>query len=151
MVREAIEEAPRSHEAWDALENLKAVQRDFQGVAQVRHERLNRAPPRPGEEASARELETKLSERGEEGYWSWRLDDLQTRKKEGAAVSSVFLARAYLGLHHTEEAIRELEQALEEKDRNLISLWTDPGWDSLRTDPRFREILSKARRGSEEG
>lgn len=150
MVRQAIAEAPKSQEAWDALEHLKAVQRDFQGVVRIRHERLTQAPPTPEEEASLRELEVNLSEQGEEGYWAWRLGDLQQRRAEGATISPVFLARAYVGLHRNDDALRELEKGVEAKDRNLISLWTDPGWDSLRPDPRFKEILSKARRGSQE-
>lgn len=149
LVRDAIEEAPESPEAWDALERLKTTQKDFQGVARVRQERLTRDPLGPEEEASLRDLEQRLTERGEEGYWSWQVEEFRDRKAQGEKVSPVLLARAYVGLHRTEEAFRELTAAVEEKDRNLISLWTDPAWDSVRTDPRFREILSKARRGSE--
>ncbi|MFH1765443.1 MAG: hypothetical protein ABIF09_14740 [Gemmatimonadota bacterium] len=150
LVRAAIEEAPESAEAWDALEHLKTVQKDFQGVARVRHERLSETPQGPEAEASLRELERRLAENGEEGYWSWQAKELQDRKAQGEGVSSVLLARAYVGLHRTEDAFRELEAALEKKDRNLVSLWTDPAWDSIRSDPRFREILTKARRGSEQ-
>jgi len=60
----------------------------------------------------------------------------------------VHMARAYVGLNQTEDAFRELEAALKEQDRNLVSLFADPAWDSIRGDPRFREILSRARRGS---
>ncbi|MCJ7629580.1 MAG: hypothetical protein MUO50_14485, partial [Longimicrobiales bacterium] len=150
LVRAAIEEAPESAEAWDALEHLKTVQKDFQGVARVRHERLEETPQGPEAEASLRELEQRLAERGEEGYWSWQAKELQDRKAQGEGVSSVLMARAYVGLHRKEDAFRELEAALEKKDRNLVSLWTDPAWDSIRSDPRFREILTKARRGSEQ-
>jgi hypothetical protein len=56
------------------------------------------------------------------------------------------MARAYLSIQRTEEAFRELEAAVAERDRNLVSLWTDPAWDSVRADPRFREILAEARK-----
>ncbi len=48
MVRAAIEEAPESAEAWDALEHLKTVQKDFEGVARVRQERLAEDPTGTG-------------------------------------------------------------------------------------------------------
>ena len=46
-----------------------------------------------------------------------------------------------------DEALAKLNEALKARDRNLASLWTDPAWDSIRSDPRFRQILSDARRG----
>jgi len=148
MVRRAIEEEPWSVEAWDALEYLKTTQGDFSGVAKIREERLARNALGPEEEASLREMENRIAERGEEGYWSLRVEELQERKAQGEKVSSVLLARAYVGLNRTDEAFRELEAALKERDRNLASLFADPAWDSVRADPRFREVLSKARRGS---
>jgi TolB-like protein len=150
MLRAAIEEAPESPEAWDALEHLRVLQKDFEGVAQVRQERLARTSEGPEAEASLREMEQRLAEGGEAGYWAWRVEELQDRKDQGEKVSPVLLARAYVGLHRTDDAFRELEAALERRDRNLVSLWTDPAWDSIRSDPRFREILSKASRGSED-
>jgi TolB-like protein len=146
VIREAIEAAPESAEAWDALERLKATQRDFQGVAGIRQERLAQNPPGPKEEASLRRLESRLEEEGEEGYWSWRMEDLQEREEGGEKISPVILARTYMGLDRTDEAFQELEAAVEKRDRNLISLWTDPAWDSVRTDPRFRKIMMDLRR-----
>jgi len=151
LVRIAIEEAPTSVEAWEALEELKTVQGDFSGVAEVREERLARMAVGSEDEASLQMFKNRIAERGEEGYWSLRADELEERKAEGEKISPVFLARAYVGLNRTEDAFRELEAALEERDRNLVSLFSDPAWDSIRADPRFREILSKARRGSGEG
>jgi tetratricopeptide (TPR) repeat protein len=146
VIREAIEAAPESANAWDALERLKTTQRDFQGVAKIRQERLAQNPPGPREEASLRKLELRLAEGGEEGYWSWRMEDLQDREERGEKISPVILARAFMGLDRADEAFRELEAAVEERDRNLISLWTDPAWDSVRTDPRFRKIMMDIRR-----
>ena len=149
VIRAAIDEAPESREAWDALERLKAVQKDYQGVARIRSERLAHAPQTPEGQAGLEELGQRLAEEGEEGFWSWREEELLKRKAEGEEVSPVHLAQAYVGLHRFEEAFQELNVALERKDRHLVSLWTDPAWDSIRSDPRFRQILSKARRGGE--
>ncbi len=74
------------------------------------------------------------------------MEDLQDREDRGEKISPVILARTFMGLDRTDEAFRGLEAAVEERDRNLISLWTDPAWDSARTDPRFRKIMMDIRR-----
>jgi hypothetical protein len=146
-IRDALEVAPDSREAWDALEGLKTAQRDFPGVARVREQRLAQMGTGPEEMATLEELELRLSESGEKGFWEWRMQDLQKREASGESVSPVLLARVYVNLDRTEEAFLKLSEALEKKDRHLLSLWTDPAWDSVRSDPRFKRILSEARRG----
>jgi TolB-like protein len=146
LVRAAIEADPESEEAWDALEELRAIQRDFQGVAEVREERATKGPrPVPGR-ASHRELEARIAEAGTQGFWSWHVEELESKRADGQRVSPVLMARAYLSVQREEEAFEELEAAIAERDRNLVSLWTDPAWDSVRADPRFREILAEARK-----
>ena len=61
-------------------------------------------------------------------------------------MSPVELARACVGVGDFEAAFPYLEAALEEGDRNLVTLWTDPAWDILRPDPRFRQILTEVRK-----
>jgi TolB-like protein len=147
-IRAALEVAPESREAWDALEGLMTARRDFRGVARVREEQLRKleSGPRPADMATLAELEQRLSEEGEEGFWEWRMEDLQRREASGEKVSPVLLARVYVNLERTEEAFQKLTEAVEIKDRHLLALWTDPAWDSVRSDPRFIEVLSKARR-----
>jgi TolB-like protein len=149
LVRSTVEEAPGSLEAWEALEHLKALQGDFQGALEVRKEWMAQNPGGAEAEASIRELERHLADAGETGYWSWRVDDLKAREEKGVNVSSVDVARALVGVGKHEEAFAHLERALAERDRNLVSLWTDPTWDPLRADPRFREILTEVRRRRE--
>jgi len=150
IVRVAVEEAPDSPEAWEALEQLKAQQGDFQGVVQVRKEWLANNPGTEEAGVSLKELENLLAEEGEQGYWSWRVEDLEDREEEGIEVSSVQLARALVGVEDYDNAIAHLEKALTERDRNLVSLWTDSAWDPLRSDPRFKKILTEVRRRRKE-
>ncbi len=146
-IRAVLDLAPELAEAWDALEDLKTAQRDFQGVASVLEEKLASTGWTPEDEATLAELEESISHKGEEGFWEWRVEDLERRESEGGGVSPVLLARAYVNLDRTEEAFQKLGEALALKDRHLLSLWTDPVWDSVRSDPRFKDILSKARSG----
>ncbi len=150
VIRATIDEAPESEEAWEALEQLKTVQRDFTGAARIREERFSYGSPGPKDLESMEELRTRVEAEGEEGYWSWKIDELEARKSQGEKVSPVVLARAYVGLQRNEEALRELEAGLRARDRNLVSLWTDPAWDSLRGDPRFRSILAEVRKRNPE-
>ncbi|MBT8398213.1 MAG: hypothetical protein KJN92_14670 [Gemmatimonadetes bacterium] len=156
LIRAAIEQAPEAAEAWDALETLKTVQEDYQGVAEVRGERIARTTSGPSEEAKLekaklQELGKLLSAEGEAGFWGWRVEDLLEREAMGERVSPVQLARAFVELDRVDDAFRELRSAVRKNDRQLVSLWTDPAWDSIRSDPRFRQILSETRRSSSRG
>ena len=54
-------------------------------------------------------------------------------------------ALVYSGLGDTDKAFEWLEKASSE-GALLVGLAVDPGWDSLRADPRFRDFLARTRR-----
>jgi len=58
-------------------------------------------------------------------------------------VSSIEIARVYVGLGDKEQAFIWLDRAYSEKDSRLIYLRADPTFDPLRSDPRFTELLKK--------
>jgi TolB-like protein len=82
---------------------------------------------------------------GEE-YWEERVTELEEKLARGEAISRVELARAFVGMQQFDKAIVQLGKAVSKRDRDLVSLWTDPAWDALRADPGFQEILSEIRR-----
>ncbi len=51
-----------------------------------------------------------------------------------------------MALGDYEDAIRALERGVENRDRGLITLRSDPIWDPLRDDPRFRSIANQVRK-----
>lgn len=53
------------------------------------------------------------------------------------------LATVYTGLGDREQAFKWLEKAYWERDADLVSLKVDPKFDSLRSDPRFADILRR--------
>jgi TolB-like protein/Flp pilus assembly protein TadD len=57
-------------------------------------------------------------------------------------VSRVLFAQVLLGLGRTEEALDDLERALEDKATDLIWLGVRPMYDPLRTSERFRKLMS---------
>jgi TolB-like protein/DNA-binding winged helix-turn-helix (wHTH) protein/Tfp pilus assembly protein PilF len=58
-------------------------------------------------------------------------------------VSSYLVAGVYAGLGEKEQTLHWLEKALDEHNDSLVALNVDPSFASLRTDPRFREILRR--------
>jgi serine/threonine protein kinase/Tfp pilus assembly protein PilF len=66
--------------------------------------------------------------------------ELQERSKK-EFIPSFSIATVYLGLGMKDEAIRNLQKSYDEGSFYMIHLKVDPLLDSLRSDPRFVEIL----------
>jgi TolB-like protein/tRNA A-37 threonylcarbamoyl transferase component Bud32/Flp pilus assembly protein TadD len=54
------------------------------------------------------------------------------------------IALVHAGLGEKDEALRLLERACQERDVRVVFLKVDPAWNPIRSDPRFRKILSCA-------
>jgi len=146
-LREVVRVAPEHREAWAALEQLVVLHGDFQSVVELRRQRLTQDPGDEAEWESLQKLEEGVSQ-GEGGFWSWKLSEMEGLAEEGVDISPVEMARAFVGIGKLDDAYPYLETAVVKGDRNLLTLWTDPGWDALRDDPRFREILRRLRENS---
>ena len=147
ILRKVVDGRPGEMDAWRALESLKAGEGDIAGAVEVHRRCVEVNGDSPEARASLDRLEELYGAQGERGYWIWRLSQLQELRARGGKVSSVDLARAQLALGQTERALELLAEAAESRDRQLLTVWTDPAWDTLRTDPRFREILARIRKG----
>ena len=53
-------------------------------------------------------------------------------------------AEVYIGLGRKEEALAALEKGVDDRSVAITFLSTDPRFDSLRSEPRFKEILRRA-------
>ena len=53
------------------------------------------------------------------------------------------MARLYAALGKQDEALRWLETAYRERAALMVCLKTDPGFDDLRPDPRFQNVLRR--------
>ena len=58
-------------------------------------------------------------------------------------VTAYFVANIYAALGDKEKAFAELEKAFAERDYSLHRLKVDPLMDSLRSDPRFQDLLRR--------
>ncbi len=79
-----------------------------------------------GKREEALRILAKLKELGEQRY-----------------VSPYFPALVYTGLGDHEAALASLEEAFEQRDEWLIWLGTEPKFDDLRSDPRFKELMRR--------
>jgi hypothetical protein len=71
------------------------------------------------------------------------LAELESRRQSPGRgyASPVLIACVYEGLGQTEDALKWLEIGLEERDGWLINLNAFPRFESLRGEPRFKDIL----------
>ncbi len=78
-----------------------------------------------------------LREQGQPAFWNKRLEALRARTKD-----PLILAGACAMANRKDEALDFLDQAYREHHDYLGgTLKTDPEWDSLRGEPRFKALL----------
>jgi hypothetical protein len=70
------------------------------------------------------------------------LEELEERSKH-RYVSPYLLALVQLGLDERDHAIASLEQGYTNRDQWMMYLKVDPGWDDMRSDPRFKDLLRR--------
>jgi tetratricopeptide (TPR) repeat protein len=71
------------------------------------------------------------------------LADFEALRSQNRFVTSYGVALVHAGMGNQGEALKWLENALDEKSHWLIWLKLDPRWTSLRTEPRFQALLKK--------
>jgi len=70
------------------------------------------------------------------------LDGLLERAKE-AYVPPILLADLHFALGENDQGFKWLNKGYEERDSTLLEIKVDPGFDSVRSDPRFKALLKK--------
>jgi len=109
----------------EALSELQAAS-DLSGASPLYHALLGHAFGLTGSSAEARKILQQLQEQSTQFY-----------------VSSFCAAEIYLGLGETEHAIQSLEQAYEDRARELVMLNIEPRFDPLRSDARFQSLIAR--------
>ncbi|MEO8035458.1 MAG: hypothetical protein ABI837_13565, partial [Acidobacteriota bacterium] len=71
------------------------------------------------------------------------LGEFANLEKDGKYASSYAIGVVYAGLKDTEATFRALDAAYKERSHWLVWLKRDPRWGSVRSDPRFRELVRK--------
>jgi len=90
------------------------------------------------------ELRGAYEKSGEDGYWRKKLAFAQSEYGRWIAwVEALEIAGLYAHLGDADNALEWLDKAFQEKSDYLLWLNVDPGWDKIRSDPRFIALLKK--------
>jgi adenylate cyclase len=107
-----------------------------------------------GREREARELEAAFDGGGEAGTLRWYIRRTLPRVDQGGAEGRAagggggsggawWLVQLYARLGETDEAFRWLDEAARRRSGAVFNVKIDPWLDSLRSDPRYQEILER--------
>ncbi|MBV8891150.1 MAG: hypothetical protein JO266_04100 [Acidobacteria bacterium] len=70
------------------------------------------------------------------------IDELKERARLRYVPSSLF-AQAYIGVGEKNQALTWMERAYEEHDQGMVYIKAYPGWDALRSEPRFQALVRR--------
>lgn len=95
-----------------------------------------------------KQLKEALRHSGPQGYWRKRLDQAKEKMHEKAEyVQPTSVAGFAARLGDNDQAFEWLEKAYAERDEGLTRLKVDPRYKSLRTDPRYADLLRRIKLG----
>ncbi|MDE2806176.1 MAG: hypothetical protein OXN18_13615 [Gemmatimonadota bacterium] len=141
-----VEADPNVAPAWSGLEEAHLLQGNHAGAVGVREQRiLATQGETPDAAASIEALHETFEEDDPASYWRWRQEHNEGLVARGERVSDVEMAATALGLGDHGAALAHLEAAVRNRDPALVSLMTSSMWDPLRSDPRFTDIVRRAR------
>jgi serine/threonine-protein kinase len=101
------------------------------------------APPDKVEKRAADNLAAYRSG-GERGYWQSELEmTLRESRAKGTEPPPDYLAAIYAHLGDKDRAFAEMEKAYSKHMREMNYLKIQPAWDSLRSDPRFADLMRR--------
>ena len=134
-----LEMQPDFDRAHELMEWIYTQLDRYDDAVRLRLERLARRGD--GGAVVAGMLAQTYASNGAEGYWQWRLQQLQRAAVTGYVGPSEF-AKIYAALGDTDAAVEWLEKAYQARDGvEMLNVW--PGYDSLRPDPRFADLLRR--------
>ena len=68
---------------------------------------------------------------------------IEAGRVDGAYLSPSYVAHVYTALGDQEQAMDWLERAYHESDFTLVNVYTDPRYEPLRSNPRYKELIAK--------
>jgi eukaryotic-like serine/threonine-protein kinase len=138
QLRKVLDIDPKFSPARRILEEVYAHMGKYKEAVAEREKALSLSGS-PELAASIEEDFTKLGYKGVLQSWLEGLTELSKH----SYVSSYSIAESYMRMDQKQKAFEWLEKAYEEHDSGLVSLAVEPMFESLRPDPRFKEILRR--------
>ncbi len=138
ILRQAIEV---DHDSGTAHFTLGDVY-EAKGMCKEAIDEVMRALELDGEVEYARALRRGFTEAGCPGAARRALERNRERAKN-EFVGAARFAADYLRLGDKEESLKYLEKGYQERDSWMTYMAVDPIWDTLRSDPRFQNLLRR--------
>jgi tetratricopeptide (TPR) repeat protein len=140
VLEDVVEESPHMDPAWDMLVRSFVGQGDLDEAVDAVEEWSESGSPGAPTAARASGLELAVEMRGSDGYWEWTLEHLEEREAQGRTPQRMEWATAHAALGNEDQAFAYLVAALERGESGVLAIRSDPAWDELRGDPKFREL-----------
>jgi serine/threonine-protein kinase len=138
ILADQLVNARRYDEAISALWIYTQLDR-YDEAVQLRLARL--AGMGTGGALAARMLQQSYATSGSQGYWQWKLQQLQRAGATGYVGPNEF-AKVYAALGDGAAAMSWLARAYDERDGvEMLKVW--PGYDPLRGSPEFEDLLRR--------
>ena len=96
-----------------------------------------------GQNDEASEIEQVFLKNGYPGLNQFNLRRDVEMQAQGKYVRAVEIAESYLRIGNKPQALRWLQTAYKERESSLVFLPIDAGFDPLRSDPQFQQLLKK--------
>jgi TolB-like protein len=88
------------------------------------------------------QLKEAIANSGAQGYWRRTLENYKESARSHY-VPSVLVAEACVRVGDKECAFKWLEKGLEERDDLMVNLKVEPVFDSIRSEPRFQDLVRR--------
>jgi len=123
-----------------AMYNVNELRRDYPAAVEsfltVRY-----FPEKPGEQAE--EFRSALRVGGWEGFLRHHLEIVEKRSAETGQWPAQLLADLYTRLGDKDKAFHWFEKVFDARDISILQFKIEPAYDSLRSDPRYAELLQR--------
>jgi eukaryotic-like serine/threonine-protein kinase len=138
QLRKVLDIDPKFSPARRILEEVYAHMGKYKEAVAEREKALSLS----GGPELAASIEEDFTKSGYKGVLQSWLEGL-TELSKHSYVSSYSIAESYMRMDQKQKAFEWLEKAYEEHDSGMVSLAVEPMFESIRTDPKFREILRR--------
>ena len=92
-------------------------------------------------DATLKDYETQYAKGGLQSVMLRNLEDLKANDTKGSAAYLIAVLSALAG--QREQSFRYLDEAVKNRSLEVPNVFGDPGFDSLRGDPRFAELVAR--------
>ena len=139
-----VQDSPEFGPGWEMLVRTQIVTGDVDAATRTVQAWSDSGASGAPDESEVSELGLAVETNGTRGYWNWTAERLKVLDAGGNRVPRMELANAHAALGNADEAFNYLTEALERGEPGVPGIRSDPAWDDLRSDPRYREIGQQA-------